>query len=392
MKAWLERVSPPGEAIELPDGAATMVFGRSQRCTIVFDDKTVSARHCELTFDRTFWQLRDLGSTTGTRVNGVALHHAQALFTGDLLELGQTQLRFVLEAEHDDGAMLASVMANPDSEPHWLVYCDWLIERGDPLGERIVRARAGQRIDHQPWLGPLWPHHLSGAVELEWKLGFVVNASIRAIAGRPEIDWRHSVSALCSARVGAILRALTIDLPRLEPGPAEGLPSALGEAQRTLSRLPNLRPSIERLNLGYAFRTPMETVTLLPELGRRLPKLQSAQVFIHAQGARLTQISSVDVARFVGLKAGSRALTDLTRLRKGERREVHLETPPGMASLALEGNPCFFARNGLGWSLTAGRLRGEVRVNGRTDAMFHLLPGDVIEVVGAGKLCFELVA
>jgi uncharacterized protein (TIGR02996 family) len=392
VKAWLE-LPVPASPIELPDGPATLVLGRSPRCTLVFDDRSLSAKHAELKFDGSFWALRDLGSTSGCSINKVQLRGPQALFPDDVIRLGQTQLVFRQEALGNDGPWLEALQGAPDDDAAWLVYADWLLERGDALGDRLVNARAGQRLNHQPWLGPLWPAYVSGALELEWRLGMVAKATVRSIAGQLPINYRQVVSALFGSRVGRLVRSLTVDVLRLEsPGPAEEV-GRLEEAAQVLVDLPHVPTTLEHISLGYAFRPRAQLVVPWPlALRKRLPRLAEAPLFLNARGARLTQVQVSDVARFVGLTGTTRALTDLTRLRKGERRDIHLETPPGMPFIASDGNPCFFAPSEGGWSLTAGRLRGEVRVNGRNDAFFRLLPGDTIEVLGAGSLRFELAA
>jgi two-component system, cell cycle response regulator len=97
MRAWIERVQPHGDRIELPDGSGTLVFGRSARATLVFDDPLVSPRHCEVSFEAGFWRVRDLGTEGGTRVNQVAVTYPRSLFRGDVIEFGRTRLRFMSE-------------------------------------------------------------------------------------------------------------------------------------------------------------------------------------------------------------------------------------------------------------------------------------------------------
>ena len=75
-----------------------MVIGRTDNCTVVLQDKSVSRRHLELVQGERGVLLRDLGSGNGTKVNGERqdekiLHHE------DVVEIGQTQFQFVDEAE-----------------------------------------------------------------------------------------------------------------------------------------------------------------------------------------------------------------------------------------------------------------------------------------------------
>ncbi|HVE85829.1 MAG TPA: protein kinase [Myxococcales bacterium] len=75
-----------------------MVLGRTESCTVMLSDKSVSRRHLELVQGERGVLLRDLGSGNGTKVNGERadekiLHHE------DVVEIGQTQFQFIDESE-----------------------------------------------------------------------------------------------------------------------------------------------------------------------------------------------------------------------------------------------------------------------------------------------------
>jgi hypothetical protein len=55
-----------------------------------------------------------------------------------------------------------------------------------------------------------------------------------------------------------------------------------------------------------------------------------------------------------------------------------------------EGNPCYLATGEGRVRLVTGRMRGELRVNGRPDALHELLPGDLLEIQGGARFRFEL--
>ena len=70
------------------------LIGRAAGCALVLDnDPEVSQQHCQLRFSGTHLMVEDLGSTNGTRVNGVPIAAAYALADGDLLGIGRTELR-----------------------------------------------------------------------------------------------------------------------------------------------------------------------------------------------------------------------------------------------------------------------------------------------------------
>jgi hypothetical protein len=74
-----------------PRGA---VVGRSRDCDVVLEDSSVSRRHAELRPDGDRWTLQDLESTNGVRVNGRTVRGAQALSSGDRIELGSAEVVF----------------------------------------------------------------------------------------------------------------------------------------------------------------------------------------------------------------------------------------------------------------------------------------------------------
>ena len=73
-----------------------VVLGRSREADIVLQDPNVSRRHAELRRDEGGWQVVDLGSTNGIKVNGRRVDH-QPLSPGDQITIGVTDLTFELD-------------------------------------------------------------------------------------------------------------------------------------------------------------------------------------------------------------------------------------------------------------------------------------------------------
>jgi hypothetical protein len=84
-----------GRRLIVPPGGGTI--GRSRDCDVVLDDAGASRRHAELRPYADGWELQDLDSTNGVRVNGRAIRGAQPLRPGDLVEIGSTEIVFELE-------------------------------------------------------------------------------------------------------------------------------------------------------------------------------------------------------------------------------------------------------------------------------------------------------
>jgi hypothetical protein len=73
-----------------------VVLGRSREADIVLEDPNVSRRHAELRRDEGGWQIVDLGSTNGIKVNGRRVDN-QPLNRGDQITIGVTDLTFELD-------------------------------------------------------------------------------------------------------------------------------------------------------------------------------------------------------------------------------------------------------------------------------------------------------
>ena len=89
--AWA-RPRLPSLALPSADGAPLTV-GRSPSCDCVLPEDCVSRRHAELRRDGERWFLRDLGSSNGTRVNGVRVIEDMEVRPGDRLSLGGAAYR-----------------------------------------------------------------------------------------------------------------------------------------------------------------------------------------------------------------------------------------------------------------------------------------------------------
>lgn len=72
-------------------------LGRSRECDCVFDDQNISRRHAELRRNSSGdWQVVDLGSTNGVKVNDRAVDNTR-LAPGDEVTLGTTRFTFDIE-------------------------------------------------------------------------------------------------------------------------------------------------------------------------------------------------------------------------------------------------------------------------------------------------------
>jgi hypothetical protein len=82
-----------GEEFELD--SADLTIGRGGQNDISIEgDEFASARHVRIEPRRDGVWVHDLGSTNGTHVNGIRIDRPRKLVTGDVVRVGETELRF----------------------------------------------------------------------------------------------------------------------------------------------------------------------------------------------------------------------------------------------------------------------------------------------------------
>lgn len=92
--ARAELVSSDGQRHRVSSSGAT-VIGRLPECDVTLDDAAVSRRHARVTSDGVEYQVEDLGSTNGVRLNGSPVTRA-VLRDGDQLDFGGVRFTFSL--------------------------------------------------------------------------------------------------------------------------------------------------------------------------------------------------------------------------------------------------------------------------------------------------------
>ena len=87
-------------------------IGRASDCTIPIKDRYLSRKHAELVNVRGEWVLRDCGSANGTYLNGVRLDYERTLRSGDVIRIGDTEIKFETSEHNTD-----RIMAIADTAP-----------------------------------------------------------------------------------------------------------------------------------------------------------------------------------------------------------------------------------------------------------------------------------
>jgi adenylate cyclase len=85
---------PCGGGPEIPILSPTVVLGRHPDCDVPLPYRFISGRHCELERINGYWQVRDLGSSNGTKVNGITVT-VSWLLPDDELTLGKERFYLI---------------------------------------------------------------------------------------------------------------------------------------------------------------------------------------------------------------------------------------------------------------------------------------------------------
>jgi hypothetical protein len=92
----LHLVEGPQSGKQLEKKGTTLRVGRTTKSSLYIKDPSISEAHAQLVWEGGAWQLRDLGSTNGTALNGKQLvgepSEFVALKDGDLIKFGTNTL------------------------------------------------------------------------------------------------------------------------------------------------------------------------------------------------------------------------------------------------------------------------------------------------------------
>ena len=89
-------LQPVGGGDPVPLLKTTLTVGRRESCDIVLRFPNVSGSHCELSVENGYWFVKDLGSSNGTKVNGVRVKR-QRLDPGDRLSVARHEYEVCYE-------------------------------------------------------------------------------------------------------------------------------------------------------------------------------------------------------------------------------------------------------------------------------------------------------
>ena len=92
---------PLGGGDSIPLTHKLMTVGRRESCDICLKYQNVSGLHCEFAFNIGYWNVKDLGSSNGVKVNDHRLtpQIAQVLKPGDIISIASFKYKLMYEVE-----------------------------------------------------------------------------------------------------------------------------------------------------------------------------------------------------------------------------------------------------------------------------------------------------
>ena len=128
---------PVGGGDPIPLLGTSLTVGRRESSDIVLRFPNVSGCHCELAVVDGYWVVKDLGSSNGTKVNGVRVSE-QRLEPGDKLSIAKHEFEIVYEPSR-----LGAVAKPAESTAPASLFSRSLLETAGLEGRRIPETRSG---------------------------------------------------------------------------------------------------------------------------------------------------------------------------------------------------------------------------------------------------------
>lgn len=233
----------------VPDVGLTL--GRGESNDVVLPDSKVSRAHARIERREHGYQIVDLGSARGTWLNGMRLQQA-ALVSGDVITLGDSQIRFEAVASRDE--------PRGDAEGDYAELGATALEPSPPVVPTSpITANLTVRTSQRTWEVPL--------TREVYTIGRAPESDI--VVDDPGVSRRHArIERRRDSFVIQDLRSTNgtwLGLRRVEEYSLhDGDTIRLGGARLAFKR--NLTP--EELNLFEALRTPSEPATLDVDIDR----------------------------------------------------------------------------------------------------------------------------
>jgi ABC transport system ATP-binding/permease protein len=123
--ARLVMISAPAPGAEFSMTKSAVSIGRLEELDLCISHRSISREHARVTQKAGGFEIEDLRSANGVRVNGASVKRS-TLRSGDLVELGQVRFRFVGQGEsytfdpaEEQAALLVAPKARPGKQTVW---------------------------------------------------------------------------------------------------------------------------------------------------------------------------------------------------------------------------------------------------------------------------------
>ena len=356
------------------DATELLRVGRLEALEVVLDDSSVSRYHAEVRATDRGWRVRDLGSTNGTRLNGVRLGNGQwPLRVKDLLQFGEIAVVVeVISDEEVDTPVPEAATPIPDAmrvagstSKSWHEAIDGLAFDGNQslrTSEQLkVLIQAGHHLVHIEKEEELLKSILSDAVAaLDAQRGAIVLAeppdnklSIKAIttgraepraamAGRDAASGRFQFSQSLANR--CFSRGESILCHRVEEDPELALARSIAEGTMASVLCVLLRTPRKTLGVLHLDRSPwqkpftMEDLRLADALAANVSAgIECAQLLKKQRDLFLDTITTLaQVVEFRDEYTGNHTVRVTTY---SIALAEHMELPPDQIELLRIGTP-----------------------------------------------------
>ncbi|MFT3842697.1 MAG: FHA domain-containing protein [Myxococcaceae bacterium] len=351
------------ERFEL-DGLQQVTVGRALEAELRVQHDRLARRHLRLDRRGAEWWVADMGSSNSTEVNGGRIRDPWRLEHGDVVSVIDFAFAYETRDEQRSPELEAAIVARPGDAGAVAVWADWLLEHGDPFGERLAWA-AKQGTVHPATTGGLEGNDFVWHGKLGLEHGLLASVSLRSHGQNANV--KMLLSRLLHLRAARFLRELRVDLA--------GLSSIelLSELDPLLDRLPK---SLELLDLGYALDRP--DLVLTDAQAAKLPRLRDRRVQRGRVQARLSSGGQ------------TLAVTPALSFEMGSGRPTIGQSGPSGRNGFVGDQQVIFRRGPDSWTLiVSSAIQHRVKVNGRGGHAHGLLDGDKLEI-GLEEYRFEL--
>ena len=86
------QMTPQGGGDSIPLYKKSLLVGRRESCDIVLRFANVSAHHCQLSVVEGYWQVRDMNSRNGVKIDGIRVSEKR-IMPGDILSIAKHKYR-----------------------------------------------------------------------------------------------------------------------------------------------------------------------------------------------------------------------------------------------------------------------------------------------------------